>query len=293
MCENKVGEKGYLALLEDIISNGEKRSDRTGVGTSSIFGTQLKFDLSDGKIPLMTTKRMFSKGIIEELLFFLRGESDTKILEEKGVNIWKGNTTREFLDKRGLTYLPEGNMGPMYGKQWRDWGGSEHDTPYHHKGVDQIANTIDLLKKDPFSRRIVVSALNVEELPDMCLHPCHPLFQFYVNDDKLSCLFFMRSVDMFLGFPFNVASYGVLTHIMAKVTGLKADKLTFMAGDAHVYNNHHDQVLEQISRVPYGFPTLSINKELNSIEDIENLKFKDFKIEGYKYHPSIKAEMAV
>jgi len=288
MCENKVGEKAYLTLLEDILSDGEKRNDRTGVGTSSIFGAQLKFDLNDNKIPLLTTKRMFYKGIIEELLFFLRGESDTKILESQGVKIWKGNTTRDFLDKRGLSYLPEGNMGKMYGKQWRDWGGSKDK-----KGVDQIAKTIDLIKKDPYSRRITVSALNIAELPEMCLHPCHPLFQFYVNDDRLSCLFFMRSVDMFLGFPFNVASYGILTHIIAKVTGLKGDKLIFMAGDAHVYNNHQEQVKEQISRVPYEFPTLSINKELSSIEDIERLKFEDFKVTGYKYHPSIKAEMAI
>lgn len=288
MIYNKVGEEDYLTLLKDILSNGERRNDRTGVGTSSIFGAQLKFDISNNKIPLMTTKRMFSKGIIEELLFFLRGESDTKILEKKGVKIWKGNTTREFLDKRGLSHLPEGNMGKMYGKQWRDWGGTDNK-----KGVDQISETIDLIKNDPYSRRITVSALNVAELPEMCLHPCHPLFQFYVNDDKLSCLFFMRSVDMFLGFPFNVASYGILTHIIAKVTGLKGDKLTFMAGDAHVYNNHKEQVMEQTSRIPYGFPTLLINKNLNSIEDIEKLNFKDFKIEGYKYYPSIKAEMAI
>lgn len=287
MCKN-IGEKGYLTLLENILSNGEKRNDRTGVGTSSIFGAQLKFDLSNNKIPLMTTKRMFYKGIIEELLFFLRGESDTKILENKGVKIWKGNTTREFLDKKGLSHLPEGNMGKMYGKQWRDWGGTNNK-----KGIDQIDKVISLIKNDPNSRRITVSALNVGELDEMVLDPCHPLFQFYVNDDRLSCLFFMRSVDMFLGFPFNVASYGILTHIIAKVTGLKGDKLIFMAGDAHVYNNHQEQVKEQISRIPYKFPTLLINKELSSIENIEELQFKDFKIEGYKYHQSIKAEMAV
>lgn len=288
MCEDKIGEKAYLTLLEDILSNGEKRNDRTGVGTSSLFGVQLKFDLSNNKIPLFTTKRIFYKGIIEELLFFLRGESDTKILEEKGVKIWKGNTTREFLDKRGLSYLPEGNMGKMYGKQWRDWGGDSNK-----KGVDQVSETIDLIKNDPHSRRITISALNVAELSEMVLHPCHPLFQFYVNDDRLSCLFFMRSVDMGIGFPFNVASYGILTHIIAKTTNLKADKLIFMAGDAHIYNNHKDQISIQINREPYDSPALLIKKELSSIKDIELLDFKDFDIIGYKHHPHIKMDMAV
>ncbi len=281
-------EKNYLKLLNKILTSGEESLDRTGVGTFRLFGEKLSFSLENDAIPLITTKRMFIRGIVEELLFFLRGESDTKKLEAKGVKIWKGNTTREFLDKRGLHYLPEGNMGKMYGKQWRDWGGTKDK-----KGIDQISETINLLKKDPYSRRITVSALNVAELPEMSLHPCHPLFQFYVNDDKLSCLFFMRSVDMFLGFPFNITSYAILTHIIAKITNLKSHRLIFMSGDTHIYKNHIEQVKEQISREPYDFPTLRITKELNSIEDIESLEFKDFVIEGYKSHPSIKAEMAV
>jgi len=283
-----IEEKNYQNLLENILKTGSSRDDRTGVGTISIFGTQLRFSLEDGKIPMLTTKKMFVRGVIEELLFFLRGDTDTKKLEAKGVKIWQGNTTREFLDKRGLHYLPEGDMGKMYGKQWRDWGGTEDK-----KGVDQISEVIGLLKNDPSSRRITVSALNIAELPEMCLHPCHPLFQFYVEGDKLSCLFFMRSVDMFLGFPFNILSYAILTHIIALTTGLKAKEVIFVGGDTHIYKNHIDQVTEQISREPYNFPTLKITKELNSITDIESLEFKDFVIEGYQSHPSIKAEMAI
>jgi len=286
-------ESNYLSLLSTILNDGNVRDDRTGVGTHGLFGTQLRFSLEDGKIPMLTTKKMFVKGVVEELLFFLRGESDTKILEAKGVKIWKGNTTKEFLNKRGLAHLREGNMGKMYGKQWRDWGGNEHECLCGRKGVDQISQAINLLKTDPFSRRIVVSALNVEELPEMCLHPCHPLFQFYVQDGKLSCLFFMRSVDMFLGFPFNVLSYAILTHIIAKTVGMTANELIFMAGDSHLYKNHKEQVKLQVSRTPYEFPTLKINKELSTIEDIEKLVFEDFQIEGYQCHPAIKAKMAV
>lgn len=281
-------EQNYLNLLDRVISEGNKRDDRTGVGTKSIFGTTLKFSLENNQVPILTTKKMFLKGIIEELLFFLRGESDTKILESKGVNIWKGNTSKEFLNNRGLSYLDEGNMGKMYGKQWRDWGGTENK-----KGIDQIKNVIDLINNDPDSRRIMVSSLNVGELDEMVLHPCHPFFQFYVNDDYLSCCFFMRSVDLFLGFPFNLASYSILTHIIAKVTNKIPKDITFFAGDSHVYLSHLKQVETQTNRIPFDFPNIKINKELNNIEDIEKLKFDDFEILNYKYHKRIKAIMSI
>lgn len=281
-------EQNYLNLLDRVISEGNKRDDRTGVGTKSIFGTTLKFSLENNQVPILTTKKMFLKGIIEELLFFLRGESDTKILESKGVNIWKGNTSKEFLNNRGLSYLDEGNMGKMYGKQWRDWGGTENK-----KGIDQIKNVIDLINNDPDSRRIMVSSLNVGELDEMVLHPCHPFFQFYVNNDYLSCCFFMRSVDLFLGFPFNLASYSILTHIIAKVTNKIPKDITFFAGDSHVYLSHLKQVETQTNRIPFDFPNIKINKELNNIEDIEKLKFDDFEILNYKYHKRIKAIMSI
>lgn len=281
-------EKNYLDLLKNILDNGNQRSDRTGIGTIGIFGSQLRFSLENNKVPMLTTKKMFTKGVVEELLFFLRGETDTKKLEAKGVNIWKGNTTRDFLDKRGLPNFPEGEMGPMYGHQWRNWGGTDSN-----KGIDQISNAIDLIKTDPYSRRIVVNAWNVSDLDNMCLAPCHPMFQFYVNDGKLSCHFTMRSCDIFLGAPFNILSYGILTHLMAKLTNLKPGELIFSGGDVHIYSNHVEQVKTQISREPFEFPTMTINKKIETIKDIELLELSDFNFDNYQSHSSIKAEMAV
>lgn len=294
-------ESNYLHLMRDILHTGSERNDRTGVGTMGIFGSQLRFSLRDNKVPMLTTKKMFNKGIIEELLFFLRGESDTKKLEAKGVNIWKGNTSREFLDKTGLKHLPEGHMGKMYGHQWRRFGAHDEVADYESRlyeavptGVDQIQYVIDLLKKDPNSRRIVVNSWNAKDLKNMCLAPCHPMFQFYVtNGNKLSCCFYMRSVDMFLGFPFNLLSYAILTRIIAQAVGMEADELIFMGGDTHIYKNHFKQVVEQIVREPFDFPTMIINKQISTIEDIEKLEFGDFIFEGYQSHPAIKAEMAI
>jgi len=283
-----IEEQNYLNLLKYVLKDGFLRKDRTGVGTLSVFGANLKFSLKDKKIPLLTTKKMFMKGIIEELLFFIRGESDTKKLEKKGVNIWKGNTSREFLDNRNLKHLKEGDMGKMYGKQWRDWGGANNI-----KGIDQISNTIDLIKKDPHSRRIIVSALNVRELDEMVLHPCHPFFQFYVEEDNLSCIFYMRSVDLFLGFPFNIVSYSILTHMIADLTNKKAKEVVFFGGDCHIYSNHFEQVKEQCKRIPFDFPTINIKKEINNINDIENLNFDDFELLNYKSHKKIKAQMSI
>lgn len=298
-------EQNYLDLLYDIIETGEEKPDRTGTGIFSTFGTQLRFSLKGNKIPMLTTKKMFARGVVEELLFFLRGETDTKKLEAKGVNIWKGNTTREFLDKTGLKHLPEGNMGKMYGHQWRKFGAHDEVIDYESgvyestpTGVDQIQNVLDLLRTDPYSRRIVVNSWNAKDLPRMCLAPCHPMFQFYVSRGslhvpELSCLFYMRSVDTFLGLPFNLLSYAVLTRIIAQTVGMSPKEVIFMGGDTHVYKTHIKQVEEQTSREPFEFPKMQIHKELKTIKDIEALQFSDFEIEGYQSHPAIKAEMAV
>jgi thymidylate synthase len=291
-------ELDYLKLLGEILQTGSKRSDRTGVGTIGIFGSKLTFSLKDNKVPMLTTKKMFTKGVVEELLFFLRGDVDTKQLEAKNVNIWKGNTSREFLDKKGLEWLPEGHMGKGYGFQWRHFGGDLHiDDPYKvdsdNEGVDQLKNVIETLKTNPTDRRIIISAWNPKDLHHMALPPCHMMVQFYVNDNKLSAQFYMRSVDTFLGLPFNILSYAIMTRIIAQTVGMEPDKLIFIGGDTHIYSNHIKQVLEQISRDPFDFPTMTIDKNLNSIKDIEELKLEDFKFEGYQSHPSIKAEMAV
>ena len=296
-------EQGYLNLLGDILVNGSTRGDRTGVGTKGIFGTQLKLSLENNVVPMLTTKKMFVKGVVEELLFLLRGETNTKLLEEKGVNIWKGNTTREFLDKRGLSHLPEGDMGKGYGFQWRRFGerteplgdilGIWESCPHTFEGVDQLKQVIDTLKNNPTDRRIIMSAWNPQQLPEMALPPCHILTQFYVDNGKLSCQFYMRSIDTFLGLPFNLLSYAILTRIVAQTVGMEAKELIFVGGDTHIYLNHIQQVSDQLSREPYPFPTMQITKPLATVEDIETLQLSDFVFEGYQSHPAIKAEMAV
>jgi len=295
-------EKNYLTLLDNILKNGSVREDRTGVGTKGIFGTQLRFSLENNQVPMLTTKKMFTKGVVEELLFFLRGDTDTNKLAAKGVNIWKGNTTREFLDKRGLTYLPEGDMGKGYGFQWRNFGGyfdQVNDTGdssidlVEVKGVDQLKQVIHTLKTNPTDRRIIISAWNPLQLPEMALPPCHIMVQFYVDNGKLSTQFYMRSIDTFLGLPFNILSYAILTRIVAQTVGMKAKELVFTGGDTHVYLNHLTQVEEQIAREPYEFPTMIISKKLETVEDIESLELKDFIFEGYQSYPAIKAEMAI
>ena len=291
-------ELKYIDLLKEIITDGSLKKDRTGVGTYSIFGSRLKFSLENNKMPMLTTKKMFTKGVIEELLFFLRGQTDSKILEAKGVNIWKGNTSREFLDKRGMEGYPEGHMGKGYGFQWRHFGGNFnldncYEVAFDDAGVDQVSDVLKTLKSNPDDRRIIISAWNPSQMHQIALPPCHMMVQFYVNNGTLSAQWYQRSVDAFLGLPFNILSYALLTRIMAKAAGLEAKELIFVGGDTHVYSNHIDQVKTQLLREPFEFPTMQITKEISTIEDIENLELNDFKFEGYKSHPSIKADMAI
>lgn len=263
----------YEDLLLDVLENGDTKSDRTGTGTTSVFGRQIRFDLSDG-FPLITTKKVFTKGIIAELLWLLNGDTNSKTLEDQGVNIWKAWANPET-----------GELGKVYGAQWRSWTGADGETH------DQIAQVIEDIKKNPDSRRHIVSAWNVGDLKDMALVPCHAFFQFYVSSDgKLSCQLYQRSADMFLGVPFNIASYALLTHMIAQQTGLEVGEFIHTFGDAHIYSNHEDQVLEQLSRQPYPFPKLVIKRKPDSIFDYA---LDDFEFDGYQHHPTIKAPVAV
>lgn len=291
--------KNYIQLVKQIIKDGDLQPNRTGVDAISLFGTQMRWDLLEG-FPLLTTRRMFFRGIVEELLFFLRGETNTKLLEEKGVNIWKGNTTREFLDSRDLGY-PEGEMGPGYGFQWRNAGGTY---PLWRKekirdGIDQLQEAVILLREDPFSRRNLVCAWDAVSIDDMALPPCHVLFQFNVRSNEmiranqLDCMFTMRSVDTILGLPFNIASYALLTHILAKITGILPGHLIFSGGNTHVYKTHLAGFKEQMYRTPFCLPRLKIKKELNSLEDAEKLCFEDIILENYQSHPGIQFDMVV
>lgn len=263
--------KQYLDLLQHVLDKGAPREDRTGTGTLSVFGHQMRFDLSEG-FPVLTTKKLHLKSIIHELLWFLKGETNVKYLQENGVRIWN-----EWADDNG-------ELGPIYGYQWRSW-----PTP---KGehVDQISKAIDQIKNNPLSRRIIVSAWNVGQLEEMNLPPCHILFQFYVNDGKLSCQLYQRSADIFLGVPFNIASYALLTMMMAQVTGLQPGDFVHTLGDAHIYNNHLEQVKLQLTREPYPLPQMKINPEVTSIFDF---KYEDFELVNYQAHPHIKGKVSV
>jgi thymidylate synthase len=298
-------EYKYLHLLERIMNEGVVKGDRTGTGTKSLFGTQLSFDVSNS-FPILTSKKVYWKGVVEELLWFIRGETDSKKLEAKGVKIWTGNTSREFLDKKGLNY-PEGYIGPGYGYQWRYWGKSYDSWTQNFKdnqlegshsscssgGVDQLANVINTLKKNPNDRRMIVSAWNVAEIDNMALPPCHLLFQFDVSDGKLNLAWYQRSNDFFLGSPFNISSYALLLCLVAKIVNLPPGRITYFAADTHLYLNHLEQAREQASRVPFPFPKLNIRKDIKSLGDIESLEFTDIVLEGYQSHAAIKAEMAV
>ncbi len=286
-------EYGYLNLLNKILTEGTKKGDRTGTGTISIYGTSLKFDLRKS-FPILTTKKVYWKGVVEELLWFIRGETDSKLLEAKNVNIWKGNTSKEFLDKKKLLY-PEGEIGPGYGFQWRHWGADYNGLKkcQYNQGIDQLSNVVETIKKNPNDRRMIVSAWNVEDIDKMALPPCHLMFQFDVTDGYLNCLWYQRSNDFFLGSPFNISSYALLTCLIAKITNLKPGTLTYFAGDTHLYLNHLEQAKEQLSRKPFPFPELNIKKDIKSLKDIEALTFEDIELIGYVSHSAIKAEMAI
>ncbi len=286
-------EMPYLRLCEKILDGGIRKNDRTGVGTLSVFSEKLEFDLRES-FPLLTTKRVYWKGIVHELLWFLSGSTDVRDLQKNNVHIWDGNSRREYLDKIGLSDREEGYLGPIYGFQWRHFGARYLDchTDYDKQGVDQIKEVIRLIKEDPDSRRMLVCAWNPTDMKLMALSPCHAIFQFYVDTDagELSCQMYQRSADIFLGVPFNIASYALLTYMIAHVTGLTPGKLSIVFGDTHIYSNHVDQVKKQLSRVPRQFPTLKITRD---VSDIDDFKYSDFKLINYTPYPSIKAKMAI
>jgi thymidylate synthase len=263
--------KQYLDLLSHVMKNGIEKNDRTGTGTLSVFGYQMRFDLDEG-FPLLTTKKVHTKSIIYELLWFLKGDTNTKYLTEHGVSIWN-----EWADK-------DGNLGRIYGYQWRSW------TACDGKTIDQISRVIESIKKNPDSRRHIVSAWNVGDLDKMALPPCHVMFQFYVANGKLSCQLYQRSADIFIGVPFNIASYSLLLMMVAQVTGLKPGEFVHTFGDAHIYLNHLEQVKLQLSREPRKLPEMKINPDIKSIFDF---KFEDFTLTGYDPHPHIKGEISV
>ena len=260
----------YEDLLRHVLDHGTPKSDRTGTGTRSVFGHQMRFDLSEG-FPLVTTKRVHLHSVVGELLWFLRGDSNVRWLQENGIRIWNEWATEN------------GELGPVYGVQWRSW-------PTPDGGhIDQLQQVLDTLRSNPDSRRIIVSAWNVADLDKMALMPCHAFFQFYVADGKLSCQLYQRSADLFLGVPFNIASYALLTHMVAQQTGLEVGEFVWTGGDCHIYDNHVEQVREQLSRTPYPFPTLKLRRAPSLFE----YGFDDVKVVGYQHHPAIKAPVAV
>ncbi len=261
----------YLDLMRHVLDNGAEKSDRTGTGTRSVFGYQMRFDLSQG-FPLVTTKKLHLRSIIHELLWFLSGDTNVRYLQDNGVSIWN-----EWADDQG-------NLGPVYGAQWRSWPAAGGET------IDQISEVLAQIKTNPDSRRLIVSAWNVGQLPEMALAPCHCLFQFYVVDGKLSCQLYQRSADIFLGVPFNIASYALLTHMMAQQAGLKVGDFVWTGGDCHLYSNHLEQTREQLSRAPLPMPKLVIKRQPDSLFDY---RFEDVEIVNYESHPAIKAPVAV
>ena len=260
--------KQYLDMLRYVLENGVDKMDRTGVGTRSVFGQQMRFDLSRG-FPLMTTKKMHLKSIIHELLWFIKGDTNVKYLQDNGVRIWN-----EWADENG-------DLGPIYGSQWRNWNG---------EGIDQLAQVVDKLKNNPNDRRMIVSAWNVSKISEMRLPPCHMMFQFYVANSKLSCMLYQRSCDMFLGVPFNIAAYALLTMMLAQVCNLEPGEFVHTLGDTHIYHNHFEQVKEQLRREPLPLPTMRLNPQ---VKDINDFKYEDFTLENYECYGAIKAQVAV
>ncbi|KAG8459221.1 hypothetical protein KFE25_005732 [Diacronema lutheri] len=288
------GEAGYLALVRHVIDAGNHRSDRTRVGTRSVFGAQLRFNLRDDSFPLLTTKAVFWRGVAEELFWFISGDTSAATLQAKGIKIWDGNSSRAFLDGLGLSEREEGDLGPVYGFQWRHFGAryTHRAAGYEGKGVDQLARAIELLRTNPHDRRIVVSAWNPPDLAQMALPPCHVLFQFYAHDGRLSCQLYQRSADLGLGVPFNIASYALLTRLVAHVTGLQPGELVHTLGDAHVYENHVDALREQLGRTPRPPPKLRI-VGADGLTDIDALRMEHLQLVGYEPHAKIAMQMAV
>lgn len=287
MITTKKNEAAYLDLIRYVRDHGTEKGDRTGTGTRSHFGAQLRFDLSDG-FPLLTTKKVHMKSITYELFWFLKGDTHVKYLQDNGVRIWNEWSTAEQTARFGR---PEGELGPIYGHQWRNYGASKKpDGSYNQDGVDQIVEVIEQIKNNPNSRRLIVSGWNPAEATQVALPPCHTLFQFFVADDKLSCQLYQRSADLFLGVPFNIASYSLLTHMIAQACDLEVGEFIWTGGDCHLYQNHIEQVNEQLSREAYELPTLWLNPD---IKDIFDFTFDDIRVENYKSHPAIKAPVAV
>jgi thymidylate synthase len=283
-----------LELVKEVITKGVRREERTGVGTLALFGANMRFSLRDGVFPLLTTKRVFWRGVAEELLWFIRGSTNAKLLSDRGVKIWDANGSRQFLDNLGLAHREEGDLGPVYGFQWRHFGATYTDmhADYTGQGVDQLAECIHKIKTQPTDRRIIMSAWNPSDLKLMALPPCHMFCQFFVDVERkeLSCLMYQRSCDMGLGVPFNIASYALLTCMVAHVCGLKPGEFIHTMGDTHVYLNHVDALKEQITRTPSEFPKLRINP---AVTDIDGFTFDDFTLEGYQPQSALKMDMAV
>lgn len=287
-----LGEHEYFNLIKEILDKGKFKPDRTGTGTISRFGAQMRFNLRNGTMPLLTTKRVFWRGIVEELLWFISGSTDSNILKDKNVHIWDANGSKEFLEKSGLGHREEGDLGPVYGFQWRHCGAEYYDknSDYAGKGIDQLQDIIERIKKDPYDRRLILTAWNPQDIPLMALPPCHCLAQFYVNEDELSCQLYQRSADIGLGIPFNIASYSLLTHMIAHITGLKPGEFVHAIGDAHIYKDHVSSLQEQIQRTPTAFPKLNIRRKVTHIDDF---KLEDFELIGYNPQAAIPMKMSV
>ncbi|TSB22633.1 thymidylate synthase [Psychrobacter sp. YGAH215] len=284
---NSKNEQAYLDLLQYVMTNGTEKGDRTGTGTLSHFGAQLRFDLADG-FPLLTTKKVHFKSIVYELFWFLSGSTHVDYLQQNNVRIWNEWATA---DQTARFNRPAGDLGPIYGHQWRNYGATKReDGSYDNDGVDQITDVIEQIKTNPNSRRLIVSGWNPKEAEQVALPPCHTLFQFFVADNKLSCQLYQRSADLFLGVPFNIASYALLTHMVAQVCGLEVGEFVWTGGDCHIYQNHREQVELQLTRSLYELPTLTLNPD---IKDIFAFTFDDISVEGYESHPAIKAKVAV
>ncbi|WP_201619611.1 thymidylate synthase [Psychrobacter maritimus] len=284
---NSKNEQAYLDLLQHVLTHGTEKGDRTGTGTLSHFGAQLRFDLADG-FPLLTTKKVHFKSIVYELFWFLSGSTHVDYLQENNVRIWNEWATAE---QTARFNRQAGDLGPIYGHQWRNYGATKReDGSYENDGVDQISQVIEQIKNNPNSRRLIVSGWNPAEAEQVALPPCHTLFQFFVADNKLSCQLYQRSADLFLGVPFNIASYALLTHMVAQVCGLEVGEFVWTGGDCHIYQNHREQVELQLTRELYSLPTLTLNPD---VTDIFAFNYDDISVDGYESHPAIKAKVAV